>query len=112
LLTFALLLTALVYALTPLATGFVSLLLLGLVTGLILGVGQPLAMSLLHQNAPAGRAGEAIGMRSVIVSASQTFLPAVFGAMGSALGTGPVFWVVAGLIVLVLAVVRPDAGRP
>jgi MFS family permease len=112
LLTFALLLTALVYALTPLATGFVSLLLLGLVTGLILGVGQPLAMSLLHQNAPAGRAGEAIGMRSVIVSASQTFLPAVFGAMGSALGTGPVFWVVAGLIVLALAVVRPDAGRP
>lgn len=108
----ALLLTALVYALTPLATGFVPLLLLGLVTGLILGVGQPLAMSLLHQNAPAGRAGEAIGMRSVIVSASQTFLPAVFGAMGSAFGTGPVFWVVAGIIVLALAVVRPAAARP
>lgn len=112
LLTVALLLTAFVYALTPLATGFMPLLFLGLVTGLILGVGQPLAMSLLHQNAPAGRAGEAIGMRSVIVSASQTFLPAIFGAMGSALGTGPVFWVVAGFIVLALAVVRPEAERP
>jgi hypothetical protein len=46
------------------------------------------------------------------VSASQTFLPAIFGAMGSALGTGPVFWVVAGFIVLALAVVRPEAERP
>ncbi len=107
LLTGALLMTALVYALTPLVTGFFQLLLLGLVTGLILGGGQPLAMSLLHQNAPPGRAGEAIGMRSVIVSGSQTFLPAAFGAMGSVLGTGPVFWVVAVVILLALALVRP-----
>jgi len=78
-----------------------------LTIGLILGIGQPLAVSLLHHSAPAGRAGEAIGMRSVIVSASQTFLPAIFGALGSAMGTGPVFWVVAVTILLALAVVRP-----
>jgi hypothetical protein len=34
-------------------------------------------------------------------------LPAVFGALGSALGTGPVFWVVAAAILLALAVARP-----
>jgi len=65
-------------------------------------------MTLLHQNAPPGRAGEAIGMRSVIVSASQTFLPAAFGALGSALGTGPVFWVVALTVLLSLVIVRPN----
>lgn len=106
-LTASLLLTVLVFALTPLASSFAILLVLSLLTGLILGIGQPLAVSLLHHNAPAGRSGEAFGMRSVIVSASQTFLPAIFGALGSALGTGPVFWVVAVAILLALAVVRP-----
>jgi MFS-type transporter involved in bile tolerance (Atg22 family) len=64
-------------------------------------------VSLLHHNAPPGRSGEAFGMRSLIVSASQTFLPAIFGALGSVLGTGPVFWVVAVAILLALAVARP-----
>ena len=106
-LTASLLLTVLVFALTPLASSFAILLVLSLLTGLILGIGQPLAVSLLHHNAPAGRSGEAFGMRSVIVSASQTFLPAIFGALGLPLGTGPVFWVVAVAILLALAVVRP-----
>jgi MFS family permease len=107
LLTGALLLTVLVFAVVPLVSGYLTLLVLALIIGLILGIGQPLAVSLLHHSAPAGRAGEAIGMRSVIVSASQTFLPAIFGALGSAMGTGPVFWVVAVTILLALAVVRP-----
>jgi MFS family permease len=105
LLTGALLLTVVIFALTPLATGFGQLLVLAAFTGLVLGGGQPLAMTLLHHSAPPGRAGEAIGMRSVIVSGSQTFLPAVFGALGAVLGTGPVFWVVAATIL----VVRPSA---
>lgn len=106
-LTLALGLTVVVYGVTPLATGLSQLLALALVTGLILGAGQPLAMTLLHQNAPPGRAGEAIGMRSVIISGSQTFLPAAFGALGSVLGTGPVFWVVALIVLLSLLLVRP-----
>jgi MFS family permease len=109
LLTGALLLTVVIFALTPLATGLGQLLVLAAFTGLVLGGGQPLAMTLLHHNAPPGRAGEAIGMRAVIVSGSQTFLPAVFGALGSALGTGPVFWVVAATIFGALVVVRPSA---
>ena len=108
-LTVALGLTVLVYGITPLATGLTQLLGLALLTGLILGAGQPLAMTLLHQNAPPGRVGEAIGMRSVIVSGSQTFLPAAFGALGSVLGTGPVFWVVALIVLLSLLMVRPEA---
>ena len=102
-------LTVVIFALTPLATGFGQLLVLAAFTGLVLGGGQPLAMTLLHHNAPPGRAGEVIGMRSVIISGSQTFLPAVFGALGSVLGTGPVFWVVAATILVALALVRAPA---
>jgi MFS family permease len=108
LLTVALAMTVLLYGITPWATSLPQLLALALLTGLMLGAGQPLAMTLLHQNAPPGREGEAIGMRSVIVSASQTFLPAAFGALGSALGTGPVFWVVALTVLLSLLMVRPN----
>ncbi|MEI7785275.1 MAG: MFS transporter [Betaproteobacteria bacterium] len=111
-LTLALALTVLIYGITPLASGLPQLLGLALLTGLILGAGQPLAMTLLHQNAPPGRAGEVIGMRSVIISGSQTFLPAVFGALGSALGTGPVFWVVALTVLLALVLVRPSRQEP
>lgn len=66
--------------------------------GLALGCGQPMAMSLLHLMAPPSRAGEAVGIRSTITSASQTVLPLFFGALGSGLGVGAVFWVGAAVL--------------
>jgi hypothetical protein len=39
-----------------------------------------------------------VGIRTTIVSASQTLFPLVFGALGSAVGVGAVFW--AGATVL------------
>ena len=54
-LTASLLLTVLIYALIPLASSFYALMVISLVIGLILGIGQPLAVSLLHHNAPPGR---------------------------------------------------------
>ena len=43
-------------------------------------------MSLLYAKAPAGRAGEAVGVRSVVLNASHTVLPLAFGGVGAALG--------------------------
>jgi len=40
----------------------------------------------------AGRAGEAVGVRSAVLNASHTFLPLAFGAVGAAMGMTPVFW--------------------
>ena len=59
--------------------------------GLGLGATQPSIMSLLYAKAPAGRAGEAVGVRSVVLNASHTVLPLAFGAVGAALGMTPVF---------------------
>ncbi len=94
----ALFITAAGYLLFPLATTLPVMLPAAFALGLALGCGQPMAMSLLHVTAPNGRAGEAVGIRSTITSASQTFLPLLLGALGSALGVGVVFWVGAALL--------------
>ena len=66
--------------------------------GLGLGMSQPMVMSLLHNMAPPGRVGEAIGVRMSLVNFSQTVMPLLFGALGTALGMAPVFWATALLL--------------
>jgi hypothetical protein len=39
-----------------------------------------------------GRAGEAVGVRSVVLNARHTVLPLAFGGLGATLGMSPVFW--------------------
>jgi hypothetical protein len=46
-------------------------------------------MSLLYNEAPAGRGGEAIGVRMLLLNFSQTGIPLLFGALGAALGMAP-----------------------
>jgi hypothetical protein len=55
-------------------------------------------MSLIYAKAPAGRAGEAVGVRSVVLNASHTVLPLAFGGVGVALGMTPIFWTMAGAL--------------
>ena len=55
-------------------------------------------MSLIYATAPAGRGGEAVGVRSVVLSASHTILPLAFGAVGAAMGMMPVFWSMASAL--------------
>lgn len=89
-----------VYLVFPLVTGHHGLIVLSFVLGLGLGVGQPAVMSLLHRVTPAGRIGEAVGLRMTMVNGTQTVLPTVFGSVGSLLGTflsgsflfAPLFW--------------------
>ena len=55
-------------------------------------------MALIYATAPPGRAGEAVGIRSVVLNASHTFLPLAFGGLGAALGMLPVFWSMASAL--------------
>jgi predicted MFS family arabinose efflux permease len=80
---------------TPVALGTVCFLL-----GLGLGLGQPLTVILAYNHAPPGRAGEGLGLRIAIINTSHVGVPALFGAVGSIMGTSPVFWVIAGVIAL------------
>ncbi|HXX85331.1 MAG TPA: MFS transporter [Casimicrobiaceae bacterium] len=91
-LTAALFIAGLAYALFPFVEQVGPLMTLSFTLGLALGSGQPMVMSLLHTMAPAGRMGEAAGVRMMIVNASTVAVPLLFGAVGSTLGLAPVFW--------------------
>ncbi|NDH51523.1 MAG: MFS transporter [Betaproteobacteria bacterium] len=96
--TSAMLLTASIFALyplaqTPLAMGFLSLAL-----GLALGSVQPMIMSTLHQITPEARLGEAFGLRLMGINASSVLMPMLFGTAGTVVGVAVVFWAV-GLVV-------------
>jgi MFS family permease len=66
--------------------------------GLTLGSVQPMIMSTLHLLTPEGRYGEAIAMRSMVMNASSTAMPLLFGAAGTALGAAALFWLVGGAV--------------
>jgi MFS family permease len=86
------------YALFPFVASVGPLMTLSFTLGLALGSGQPMVMSLLHSMAPAGRMGEAVGVRMSIINASTFAVPLLFGAIGSSVGIGPVFWLVGGAL--------------
>ena len=96
--TGALAVTASGYLIYPQLSSLSLLVPAAFVMGASLGCGQPLSMTLLHRAAPAGREGEAVGIRSTIVSVTPTVLPVAFGALGSTLGVGAIFWATALLL--------------
>ncbi len=81
-----------VFAVFPLVERVPLLMALGFLLGLGLGMTQPMLLSLLYAATPEGRSGEAVGIRTGILSLCQTAMPLLFGAIGAALGVAPVFW--------------------
>jgi predicted MFS family arabinose efflux permease len=80
------------YALVPFTQNVAVMMALMFLLGLGLGAPQPMILTLLHESAPAGRAGEALGLRTTMINTSQTVMPLIFGAVGAALGIAPLFW--------------------
>ena len=91
-LTFTLFTSALAFVAIPFLDALLPLMACTFLLGLGLGSAQPNVMSLLHSRTPAGRVGEALGLRTTIMNSSHVVLPLVFGAFGSVLGAGVVFW--------------------
>lgn len=83
------------YALFPLTTALPLLLVLAFFLGFGLGAAQPMLLSLIHQTAPAGRTGEAIGLRTSFLNLSQVLMPMTVGAFSAAAGMLPAFWIMA-----------------
>ena len=86
------------YTLFPLAKSVPLLMALSFLLGLGLGCAQPFIMSLLYAASPPGRQGEVIGVRTTMLNGSHAFLPLAMGALGAALGMGPVFWSMAAFL--------------
>ncbi len=86
------------FALIPFTQHLGLLMVLMFVLGLGLGAPQPMVLTLLHETAPAGRAGEALGLRTTLINASQLTMPLLFGAVGAAFGLAPLFWAMAVIL--------------
>lgn len=97
-LLYSLFLAASMFTLIPFFTHAIVLAAICFTLGLGMGLGQPLTVMLCYRYSPAGRAGESLGMRIAINNSMHVVVPALFGAVGAALGLAPVFWANAGVI--------------
>ena len=77
--------------------------------GLALGSAQPLTIILTYNYAPAGRSGEALGMRIMANKVTQIAVPLAFGGFGAALGAAPVF-LATGVCLLVAGLISLKGG--
>jgi MFS family permease len=90
--------TAVLFALYPLAPSAAAMAALSVLLGVALGSVQPMIMSTLHQMTPAHRHGEALGLRSMAINGSSVVMPLLFGSVGAAAGVGPVFLIVGAAV--------------
>jgi MFS family permease len=88
----------LVFALYPLAPSPLWMGVCAVLLGLALGSVQPMVMSLLHDVTPGERHGEALALRSMVINASSTALPLLFGASGALVGAAALFWAAGGAV--------------
>lgn len=95
----------------PFVTGFATLFVISFVLGMGLGCGSPLSMMLAYNRAPAGRSGEAMGLRQMVNKGTEVLVPFVFGSLSAAFGMVPVFWLDAVLLSVAAALMRGDAAK-
>ena len=93
--TASLAITGAVYVAFPFFTSVAMLMALSFVLGIGLGCAQPMIMAILYNTSPEGRQGEVVGVRTFMLSASQTVIPLASGAMSAAFGMTPVFLLLA-----------------
>ena len=86
LLRYALYVGALAYLFMPFLANPWLLALMSFVLGLGLGAGQPLSMMLTYARSPAGRSGEALGLRMSVNNFTHVAVPLAFGTLGAAFG--------------------------
>lgn len=86
------------YVLFPFVSTAPLLTAISFLLGLGLGCSQPVIMSLLYEASPPGRQSEAVGVRTTMINASQTFIPLASGVASVTLGTGPLFWMLAATL--------------
>lgn len=90
--------TAGVFAVYPLAPTPLLMGACAVALGLTLGCVQPMMMAMLYHVTPDQRHGEALALRSMTINASSTLMPLVFGAAGAVVGAAALFWVVGAAV--------------
>lgn len=90
--------TGMAMAVFPLINQVPLLMVIAFVIGLAIGGTQPMIMAVLYNAAPAGRGGEVVGVRTLLLNITQSGIPLLFGLLGATLGMTPVFWAMAAAL--------------
>lgn len=93
-----LVLACVAFALYPMQSQIWMLAVCAAMLGLALGVIQPAVMATLHDVTPAGRQGEALGVRALTLHMSMAAMPILFGLLGAWAGATGLFWGMAALL--------------
>jgi len=86
------------YALVPFSGNALVLGIISFVFGLGMGIGIPLTVILMYAQSAEGRSGQTLGLRLTANNLVRVGGPAIFGAIGTALGIAAVFWIVAAIM--------------
>lgn len=86
------LLAACGFLLMPFLRGVYPIMLAAFAIGIGMGVGQPISMTMAFNSSPAGRTGEVTGLRLTANNIARIVIPLAAGALGTAFGMVPVFW--------------------
>jgi predicted MFS family arabinose efflux permease len=87
------------FALMPFFSHIAVLMLVSFLFGLGMGMGVPLTVILMFARSTEGRSGQTLGLRLTANNFVRVMGPIVFGAVASALGLAPVFWINAAMMV-------------
>jgi predicted MFS family arabinose efflux permease len=114
LLAWALFTGAIGFALVPFTGNAVLLGAIAFLFGLGMGLGVPLTVILMYSHTTEGRTGQTLGLRLTTNNFVRVTGPIVFGAVGTALGLPPVFWINAAAMVCgaLLALTGTDRPEP
>ena len=81
------------FMLVPFCHNAIMLGVVAFVFGLGMGIGTPLTVILMFSHSTEGRSGRTLGLRLTANNFVRVVGPVLFGAIGSALGLPPVFWI-------------------
>jgi MFS family permease len=99
------------FALVPFCTDSATLGAVAFFFGLGMGISMPLTVILTYERTVEGRAGQTLGLRLTGNNLMRVVGPLAFGAVGSAMGLAPVFWINAALMAWGGLLSRSRAGR-
>lgn len=86
------------FAAFPFFSDLFALMAVSFFLGMGLGASFPNILSLMYRLSPAGRIGEAIGLRLMLMNISKTCFPVLMGAVGAAVGAGAALWGLAAFL--------------
>lgn len=86
------------FGLVPFFTHPVALAAVSFLFGLGMGLGVPLTVILMFSHSAEGRSGQTLGLRLTANNLVRLAGPVLFGAVGSAMGVAPVYWLNAALL--------------